>query len=38
MEEDKSYPIKYMSLGTPLMGCFTDVSKEFIIIFYLSLN
>jgi len=30
MEEDKSYPIKYMSFGSPLMDCIADVSKEFI--------
>ena len=30
MEEDKSYPIKYMSFGSPLMDCIDDVSKYFI--------
>ena len=30
MEEDESYPIKYMSFGSPLMDCIADVSKEFI--------
>ena len=29
MEEDKSYPIKYMSFGSPLMNCIADVSKHF---------
>ena len=30
MEEDKSYPIKYMSFGSPLMNCILVVSKDFI--------
>ena len=30
MNEEKHYPIKYMSFGSPLMDCIGDVSKEFI--------
>ena len=30
MAEKKIYPIKYMSFGSPLMDCISDVSKEFI--------
>ena len=30
MEEDKSYPIKYMRFGSPLMNCILVVSKDFI--------
>ena len=30
MEEEKSYPIKYMSFGSPLMDCIANFSKEFI--------
>lgn len=29
-KENNSYPIKYMSFGSPLMDCIADVSEEFI--------
>ena len=38
MVEEKSYPIKYMSFGSPLMDCISDVSKEFIINNKIELN
>ena len=38
MEEDKSYPIKYLSFGSPLMDCIADVSKDFIINNKIELN
>ena len=30
MEEEKQYPIKYMSFGSPLMDIIGDVTKEFL--------
>ena len=38
MEIEQSYPIKYLSFGSPLMDCIADVSKDFIINNKIELN